>query len=144
MHRDSDLSLRAVEREANQFARALLLPSGELHEVFRPPERSRLLLASREYGVTSAALLTRCAEIGEISPAVYWVAMARESRRGGRVNDPDDLVESERPTRLAQSVDSALVCATDTDTNPDRWRVVSKLWESVLAADQKQMGYLGH
>jgi Zn-dependent peptidase ImmA (M78 family) len=144
MHRDSDLNLKAVEREANQFAGALLLPASELQGVFRPLDWTKLRLASGEYGVTSAALLTRCAEIGEISPVVFRAAMARASGLGWRVNDPDDWAQPERPTRLAQSVDSALAYARDTDTNPGRWRIVENLRESVLAPDRAQIGYLGH
>lgn len=96
------------ERQADAFAAEFLMPTDEI--VGELPTRVDLpafLLLQQRWGVSVAALLYRCRELGTLSEASYKRAMMRISRLGWRTNEPGGDVPLERPALLGRAFDLA-------------------------------------
>lgn len=96
------------ERQADAFAAEFLMPAADI--VDELPTRVDLpafLRLQQRWGVSVAALLYRCRELGTLSEASYKRAMMRISRLGWRTNEPGADVPLERPALLGRAFDLA-------------------------------------
>lgn len=96
------------ERQADAFAAEFLMPAAEIADEL--PTRVDLpafVRLQQRWGVSVAALLYRCRELGTLSEASYKRAMMRISRLGWRTNEPGAHVALERPALLGRAFDLA-------------------------------------
>jgi Zn-dependent peptidase ImmA (M78 family)/transcriptional regulator with XRE-family HTH domain len=96
------------EREADAFAAEFLMPAADITpELPTRVDLQALLDLQQRWGVSVAALLYRCRELGTLSEASYKRAMMRISRLGWRTHEPGDHRPAERPALLTQAFDLA-------------------------------------
>jgi Zn-dependent peptidase ImmA (M78 family) len=96
------------ERQADAFAAEFLMPAAEIvGELPTRVDLPALLGLQQRWGVSVAALLYRCRELGTLSEASYKRAMMRTSRLGWRRAEPGDEVPVERPALLCRALDLA-------------------------------------
>lgn len=114
MHHDADPGSQILEREANNFAAAFLMPADQIRSHL--PRRlnwNALTEAKQVWGVSLAALLYRSRTLGVISEASYrraMVTMGRQTWPDGatwRTREPADLGEQERPALLHRAFELA-------------------------------------
>jgi Zn-dependent peptidase ImmA (M78 family)/transcriptional regulator with XRE-family HTH domain len=105
MHRDAPRDSDWVEKQANWFAAAFLMPAAdilpELPEVVSWPDYVRLKL---RWGVSIAALVRRAHVLRRLSYADYQRAMKGLSARGWRKNEPSPIGKPEAPVLLERAV----------------------------------------
>lgn len=98
----------AHERQADAFAAEFLMPADEIAgELPTRVDLPALLRLQQRWGVSIAALLYRCRELGTLSEASYKRAMMRISRLGWRTNEPGGDVPLEHPALLGRAFDLA-------------------------------------
>jgi|ERR1039457_4347753 Zn-dependent peptidase ImmA (M78 family) len=94
LHRSARETSRELERQAHEFASALLLPrSVALEELPRAMDGSgwtKLAQLKRKWGISIAALLFRSKDLGLLSPIEFKNAMRYMSVRGWRKMEPGD------------------------------------------------------
>lgn len=96
------------ERQADAFAAEFLMPAAEIvGELPTRVDLRALLGLQQRWGVSVAALLYRCRELGTMSEASYKRAMMRVSRLGWRRAEPGDDLPVERPVLLSRALDLA-------------------------------------
>lgn len=96
------------EREADAFAAEFLMPAADIaHELPIRVDLQALLELQQRWGVSVAALLYRCRELGTLSEASYKRAMMRISRLGWRTQEPGEDLPAERPALLTRAFDLA-------------------------------------
>jgi Zn-dependent peptidase ImmA (M78 family)/transcriptional regulator with XRE-family HTH domain len=107
MHRDHPKpGDRELERQANRFASAFLLP-GERLDAEWPSGRldwRELMTLKRRWQMSLAALLYRAHEEGLLGDTAYESAIKYMSRAGWRKTEPGDLGSPERPQLLRRAV----------------------------------------
>ena len=106
MHHDADPGERTVERQANQFAGAFLMPAETIKREF--PKRmnwSTFFDLKLRWHVSLQALLYRAKELEVLSPDSYQRAQVNLSKRGWKVHEPIDIGTPEEPTLLRRSVE---------------------------------------
>lgn len=96
-----------LEREADEFAAELLMPSGEIRTQLSPLTLPRLVDLKRHWRVSMAALARRAKDLGRISADQYRRVVTRMSAMGFRLNEPHPL-EPEQPTLLGAIVAAQL------------------------------------
>jgi Zn-dependent peptidase ImmA (M78 family)/DNA-binding XRE family transcriptional regulator len=95
-----------MERQANRFASALLLPADAIRDEW-PTGRLRwpeLFKLKERWGVSLAALLYRSRDLGLLTPQAYQNAMKYLSRTWGRRVEPGPAYHPERPRLLANAL----------------------------------------
>lgn len=98
----------AHEREADAFAAEFLMPAAQIAtELPTRVDLPALLGLQQRWGVSVAALLYRCRELGTLSEASYKRAMMRISRLGWRTQEPGADLPVERPALLTRAFDLA-------------------------------------
>jgi Zn-dependent peptidase ImmA (M78 family)/DNA-binding transcriptional regulator YiaG len=104
---DPEPASQKLERQANRFAGALLLPRETLAEEFASARINwtRLLELKQRWQVSLSALLFRARDLGVLSPTAYESAMKHMSRRGWRHREPGDLGPPERPALLRRATE---------------------------------------
>lgn len=96
------------ERQADAFAAELLMPAAEIiGELPTRIDLSALLSLQQRWGVSVAALLYRCRELGTLTEASYKRAMMRISRLGWRTHEPGGEYPLERPALLTRAFELA-------------------------------------
>ncbi|MGH4016552.1 MAG: ImmA/IrrE family metallo-endopeptidase [Pseudonocardiaceae bacterium] len=96
------------EREADAFAAEFLMPAADIAaELPTRVDLPALLGLQQRWGVSVAALLYRCRELGTLSEASYKRAMMRISRLGWRTQEPGENLPAERPALLTRAFDLA-------------------------------------
>lgn len=96
------------EREADAFAAEFLMPATQIApELPTRVDLPALLGLQHQWGVSVAALLYRCRELGTLSEASYKRAMMRISRLGWRTHEPGEDLPVERPALLPRAFDLA-------------------------------------
>jgi Zn-dependent peptidase ImmA (M78 family)/transcriptional regulator with XRE-family HTH domain len=104
MHRDAPQDLHWVEKQANWFAAAFLMPAADIFPEFPNalswPDYIRLKL---RWGVSLAALVRRAHTLGQLSYADYQKAMKGLSARGWRKNEPNPIGKPEAPLLLERA-----------------------------------------
>jgi Zn-dependent peptidase ImmA (M78 family)/transcriptional regulator with XRE-family HTH domain len=105
LHADEDPGNARLERQANQFASAFLMPASEIRTELSPRvDWQRLAQLKRFWGVSMAALLYRSRDLGVLSPTAYQRAVAKMSALGWRNAEPAPLARSESPVLLATAM----------------------------------------
>lgn len=100
----SPADLKEIEREANAFASAFLMPAAAFIDDLHIPTLERMRALKPKWKVSVAAMLRRSRSLGIVSEANaerMWVSL---SRRGWRRTEPDDeIVPLERPALIAKA-----------------------------------------
>jgi Zn-dependent peptidase ImmA (M78 family)/DNA-binding XRE family transcriptional regulator len=93
---------QALERQADTFAEAFLLPAAAMRQVFVPPITLTTLADLKDrWGVSLQALIQRARTLEVISPSQYRALFAQLGARGWRTQEPI-AVPVERPRALRQ------------------------------------------
>jgi Zn-dependent peptidase ImmA (M78 family)/DNA-binding XRE family transcriptional regulator len=103
---DPEPAQPALERHAQRFAGALLLPAVELRAEW-PGQRldwSQLLALKARWGISLAAILYRARELELLSHTTYTNAMKYLSRKGWRVREPGTRHPPEEPVLLGEAL----------------------------------------
>ena len=112
-----DPSLRAtqlVEKQAHQFAAALLMPAESIRpELPRTFDIPAYMDLKRRWQCSMAALLMRAKTLGVMKPDVYTAAMKQMSARGWRRHEPADLGHPEQPVLLQRAMEAADLTPAD-------------------------------
>lgn len=100
---------RQIERDADRFAGAFLLPDDDAREILPyPVTLARLLPIKLEWGISVAALVARAAELEMISRDESRWLNIQISKRGWRRDEPGhDARPNERPRALRHMVELA-------------------------------------
>lgn len=104
---DPEPAQPTMERQAQRFAAALLLPTDDLRREWPTKGRldwGHLLLLRNRWGVSMAAILYRARELGLLNATAYENAMKYLSRKGWRVREPGRAREPEQPSLLAEAL----------------------------------------
>jgi Zn-dependent peptidase ImmA (M78 family)/transcriptional regulator with XRE-family HTH domain len=99
---------RELEKQANRFASAFLLPAERLESEW-PHGRvnwGALMGLKQRWQVSMAALLFRARDIGLVNPKNYESAVKYMSRSGWRKLEPGHLGDPERPRLLRRAVEA--------------------------------------
>lgn len=106
MHHDAVPGSQAIERQAQRFAAAFLMPlqsiAGELPNRMSWP---RYFDLKERWRVSLQALLYRARTLGKMSPDAYQRAQIHLTRSWGRDREPIDLGPPEQPTLLTKALD---------------------------------------
>lgn len=104
---DPEPAMQVLERQANHFAGAFLLPAMALKAEWQPGriDWASLLALKQRWGASFGALLYRAREVELISPTTYESAMRQMSRRGWRRHEPGDVGPPERPALARKALE---------------------------------------
>ena len=87
--REKDLDSRKVETEADSFASALLLPAEQFRqECPRQPIMQQFRPLKKRWGVSLAAMVRRCRDVGVFSDWQYECACRDIAKNGWKMNEP--------------------------------------------------------
>jgi Zn-dependent peptidase ImmA (M78 family)/transcriptional regulator with XRE-family HTH domain len=101
MHGDQIWGLPGIEKQAHQFAAALLMPAKQIyHQLPESVDWPALFDLKRQWQVSLAALLLRARDLGRMSKSTYLTAIKAASARGWRRTEPVPLGPPEQPSRL--------------------------------------------
>lgn len=121
------------EREADAFAAEFLMPAAEIAaELPTRVDLPALLRLQRRWGVSVAALLHRCRDLGTLTETSYQRAMIRISRLGWRTQEPEAALRTERPALLARTFDLATSQAVTVGTLSDALQLPAATIRSLL------------
>ena len=103
---DPEPAQPALERQAQRFAGALLLPAEELRAEWpgKPLDWGHLLLLKARWGLSMAAILYRARELELLSQMAYVNAMKYLSRKGWRVREPGTRHSPEEPAMVNEAL----------------------------------------
>jgi Zn-dependent peptidase ImmA (M78 family)/transcriptional regulator with XRE-family HTH domain len=105
MHHDAEPGRQSIEREAQRFAAAFLLPRQSMAaELPRQIRWDEYLALKGRWRVSLAALLYRARTLGILSADAYQRAQVRMSMRGWHDREPGDIGAPEQPTLLQKSL----------------------------------------
>ncbi|PZR88232.1 MAG: XRE family transcriptional regulator [Candidatus Nephthysia bennettiae] len=106
MHHDAEPGRQAVERQAQRFAAAFLMPAQAISREF-PPRMSwpAYLELKQRWRVSLQALLYRARGLGVLSPDAYQRAQVQLSARWGRAQEPGELGPPEQPMVIQRALD---------------------------------------
>jgi Zn-dependent peptidase ImmA (M78 family)/transcriptional regulator with XRE-family HTH domain len=108
MHPDPQPGDRVLERQAQSFAAAFLMPRDEIIDSL-PHGRvdwMDMVTLKRTWGVAIQALLYRARTLGTLDENAYENAMKTMSRRGWRRREPGYLGSPERPQMLPKAIEA--------------------------------------
>lgn len=109
MHADTVPGDKELERQADRFASAFLLPKRPFLD--ECPSRlywEDLIEIKKKWGASLAAIVRRGYDLGRFSEATYRRAYVDLNRRGWRRAEPgEDALPEERATLLAQTIEAA-------------------------------------
>jgi Zn-dependent peptidase ImmA (M78 family) len=106
LHQEATPGASELERQADIFAAAFLMPASDIASDF--PTRvswARLLGLKHVWGISLAALLFRGRTLGLLSETAYRRSMVTMSQRGWRTNEPGQLGAAETPTALRRALE---------------------------------------
>lgn len=128
MHPDPEPGNPQLERQAQAFAAALLLPANAIAaELPARADWDRLMDLKLTWGVSMQALLYRARTLGVMSESAFRRAMSQVSSFGWRTGEPGDLGAPERPELLRRALDLAAQQGVSMETLqrdvrlPDAW-----------------------
>lgn len=106
MHVDAVPGSPELERQANQFASAFLLPKGSFyHEAPRRLDWEHIWELKRRWKVSAAAIIRRTYDFGIFSEATYRRAFMLLNQSGERGNEKHEPPE-EKPVAIAKALDA--------------------------------------
>jgi Zn-dependent peptidase ImmA (M78 family)/DNA-binding XRE family transcriptional regulator len=108
LHAEPEAGNAILERQADRFAAAFLLPSEQIVRLLpRTFDLRTLIDLKRTWGVSIAALMYRARELGRMSESAYRRGVVWMSSEYGRRREPGDLGEPERPLMLRRAAELA-------------------------------------
>ena len=115
MHRvGNTLAEKAIERQADTFAAAFLMPAEHIRDDLPTKvDWPRLLKLKAKWQVSLAALLRRAVTLGVMPEGTYASAMRTMGTRGWRTEEPGDLGPPEAPTALVRAAAIAELSSAD-------------------------------
>jgi Zn-dependent peptidase ImmA (M78 family) len=103
LHADRVWGVTEVERQANEFAAAFLMPAADIeNELPQKPDWDAFFALKVKWQVSLAALLMRARRLDRLTEGQYISAIKQASARGWRRIEPVPLGPPERPERLAE------------------------------------------
>jgi Zn-dependent peptidase ImmA (M78 family)/transcriptional regulator with XRE-family HTH domain len=106
MHHDAAPGLQALERQAQRFAAALLMPADAIRaELPTRMNWPKYFDLKTRWRVSIQALLYRARTLAVLSPDAYQRAQIRFTRTFGRETEPVDLGRPEEPVLLRKALD---------------------------------------
>lgn len=115
MHADTAPGDKELEKQADRFASAFLLP--RLPFIEECPSRlywDHLIEIKKKWGASLAAIVRRGFDLGRFSEATYRRAYVELNRRGWRRTEPgEDFLPEERPALLVQKMEAASAAGFD-------------------------------
>jgi len=101
---DSKIMAR-IEKEANRFAGAFLLPKESFAQEIISTSFSHFISLKKRWKVSIAAMLYRCEDLGILSDNQLLYLRRQMSANGYRTREPlDNELEPEKPTLLKQGI----------------------------------------
>lgn len=101
--------LKRIEKEANMFASAFLLPHSSFGSEIMSTSLQHFVLLKERWKVSIQAMIYRCHELGYLSDDQTLYLRKKIVKSGIRENEPlDDKIEIERPSAIRQSVELLL------------------------------------
>lgn len=98
-----------IEREADQFASALLMPGNSFGEEVFAATLDGLMQLKPRWGVSVAAMIHRCQDLGFISEYQASYLWKQRTMRGWRINEPlDDEYDVEIPVLFRRAIELIL------------------------------------
>lgn len=98
-------NLTDIERQANRFASALLLPQDTFSREVLGTSLNHFLFLKEKWGVAISAMAYRCKDLGIINANQHGYVMRQLNMRQIRTQEPlDDRFQSREPTILGSSV----------------------------------------
>ncbi len=143
-HDDVDPGSQTVERQADSFAGAFLLPADEIAP-FLPStlDWNRWIDLRLHWGVSIASLLFRAKSLGILPDHTYrrafTVLNSRKNPDGSlwRINEPGQLGQPEEPMLLRRSVEVAQDFGVSTETLADQLRLPTDLIQTLIGEDPR-------
>jgi len=109
LHAGVDVSsenLKMVERQANRFASAFLLPENSMRREVFGVSVDHLISVKRRWGVAISAIAYRCKDLGIVSQDQHERLMRKMNALGIRKREPlDEDFPVSRPSMLRQAVE---------------------------------------
>lgn len=128
MHGEQIWGMKEVEKQANQFSAAFLMPADQIsNQLPQTVDWPTLFELKGQWQVSLAALLMRARVLGRMSESTYLTAVKAASARGWRRREPVPLGSPERPSTL-------LAFLGDEASAPARSYLPTSVVESVAAA----------
>src|SRR5262249_53779762 len=106
-HADPEAANASLERQAERFSSALLVPADSIQEEWPKGRRldwPALLAMKTRWGMSLGALLYRARELNLLSPTGYESAVKYMSKRGWRSREPGPSLPPEEPKLLRDAV----------------------------------------
>ncbi len=106
-HVDPEAASAPLERQAERFASAMLVPAAALREEWPAGRRidwPTLVTLKSRWGMSLGALLYRARELELITPTNYESAVKYMSKRGWRVREPGSSGPPEEPKLLGDAI----------------------------------------
>lgn len=144
MHHEPDPGSQTIERQANAFAAAFLMPRASIERHL--PRRlnwNALLQLKETWGVSLAALLYRSRTLGVISEAAFRRAMVELGRHvwedgtTWRTREPGDLGEPERPVLLCRALQLAEASGVTLESVAERVCLPADLVAEIVGVDER-------
>lgn len=144
MHHDTDPGSQILERQANDFAAAFLMPSAQIRDQL--PVRlnwSKLIELKQTWGVSLAALLYRSRSLGVISEAAFrraMISMGKQTWPDGatwRTREPAELGDQERPALLLRAYELARSRGTELEDLAEQVSLPTDTVVSVIGLDSR-------
>jgi Zn-dependent peptidase ImmA (M78 family) len=102
---DASRPLKAVEEEANCFARAFLLPSSGFLRDLQAPTLGSMIVAKRKWLVSVGTMIFRCRDLELLKPWEANRLWFARTRRGWQRQEPlDDVLKTEEIDLLPRSI----------------------------------------
>lgn len=107
MHTQVGQGTKLAEIQADAFAAAFLMPRADIVELLptRLDDWARFNHLKREWGVSIAALLRRCRDLGRLTEQEYRSGQVRLGRLGHRRGEPNVSDGTETPTLWRRALD---------------------------------------
>jgi len=135
MHQDAEPGRQPIERQAQEFAAAFLMPADVIRSEF--PRRMNwpdYLQLKKRWRVSLQALLYRARTLGILSSDAYQRAQVRLSAEWGRTSEPGELGAAEQPVVLRRAIELMSENLGIDDARlagMERWGM--ETWESIVA-----------
>jgi Zn-dependent peptidase ImmA (M78 family)/transcriptional regulator with XRE-family HTH domain len=150
MHDDVDPGSQRVERQADNFAAAFLMPAEEIGPQL--PSRldwSRLIELKMEWGVSLASLLYRSKSLGIISDSTYRRGFTSLNNRRWpdgttwRVREPGDLGSPEQPLLLRKSIELLAAEGVGIESLANQLELPEEIVQGLIGSDDRPAVDLG-
>lgn len=102
---------RQVEKEANQFAAAFLLPKDAFtRDLIYPNKLDYYVELKKKWRVSISAMIVRAYQLKVINNNQYQNLMKQISKKGWRTKEPlDDIIQVSKPTLMKKAIEVLMV-----------------------------------